>query len=201
MESVIIVLNNKIDIPISDYDYVGVESGAVALLDKNIPIKFAIGDFDSVSIDDKKRLEEKCEEFILLAEEKDCTDSEAAIKECIKRGYENIFILGALGKRVDHELVNLKLVMEYPQDIILYNENNRIMALPEGEYEIEKDDYQYISFFAKDTAIISLEGFKYPLSDTTITSKDIYTVSNEIVEDKGRLSIKEGIVLVIQSKD
>ena len=201
MESVIIVLNNRMDIPNTDVDYVGVESGAVALLDKSIPIKFAIGDFDSISEEDKKRLEEACEDFIELPREKDCTDSEAAIKECVKRGYNSIFILGALGKRVDHEIVNLRLVMDYPQDIVLYNENSRVIALPEGEYMIEKDEYTYISFFAKDKATISLEGFKYPLEHTTITSDDIYTISNEIVEERGKVVIEEGIVLVIQSKD
>ncbi len=201
MQYVVIVLNDKIDVPKVDADYVGVESGALKLLKENLPIKFAIGDFDSIQKEDADLIKDYADDFIELPNEKDCTDSEAAIRECIKRGYEKIFILGGLGNRVDHEIVNLRLIMEYPQDIILHNETNRILSLSEGEYQIEKDDYPYISFFAKDEAIISLDGFKYPLQQKTITKDDLYTVSNEILNENGKILIEKGIVLVIQSKD
>ena len=42
---------------------------------------------------------------------------------------------------------------------------------------------------------------KYPLTNQKLTNKDTYTTSNEILEDKGIVTVHAGKVTVIQSKD
>ena len=98
-------------------------------------------------------------------------------------------------------MINLRLVSRFPETVYLHDENNYIYSLGKGIHSIEKYDYTYISFFTEDESIITLEGMKYPLSNQKLTNKDTYTTSNEILEDKGIITVHAGKVTVIQSKD
>jgi thiamine pyrophosphokinase len=108
---------------------------------------------------------------------------------------------GALGGRIDHEIVNLRLVYKSPGRISIMDDQNRITAYGVGRHVIKAEGYSYISFFTESEAIISLENMKYPLRDRRITYRDLYTVSNEILSEEGILEVSSGSVLVIQSKD
>ena len=59
---------------------IGVDSGALSLLDMGETPDVAIGDFDSVSSGDLNRIEEKVLTVVKLPTEKDLTDTEAALE-------------------------------------------------------------------------------------------------------------------------
>ncbi|MDE7162342.1 MAG: hypothetical protein K2N65_06275, partial [Anaeroplasmataceae bacterium] len=67
-------------------------------------------------------------------------------------------------------------------------------------FSIKKTEYKFISFFALEDTIITLEGFSYPLTNYYLKNTDPLTISNEIKHDRGIVTIKGGRVLVIQSK-
>jgi len=50
---------------------------------------------------------------------------------------------------------------------------------------------------------LSVSGVKYPLSDRTINlyENPSLTTSNEIVENKATISVKDGILIIVESKD
>ncbi|MDE5856335.1 MAG: hypothetical protein K2H06_04715, partial [Anaeroplasmataceae bacterium] len=60
---------------------------------------------------------------------------------------------------------------------------------------------KFISFFALSDTIISLEGFKYPLTNYYLKNTDSLTISNELLDERGIVTLKGGRVLVIQSKE
>ena len=202
MESIaLLILPNTKFIPKGDFDYIGVDKGSFIALEKNITCAFCIGDFDSCSEEELNLIRNKCEDVITLNKVKDDTDSEAAIKECLKRGYESIWILDNGGNRLDHNIINLRLVYKYPLKVFMINEHNRIFSLDEGDYTIAKSNYQYLSLFSKEETIISLIGVLYPLDNCVFDKDDLYTISNEIKEEFADISIKKGRILIIQSKD
>lgn len=201
MSTVIIALKLAKNIPNMDADYIGVDKGTLCLLQQNLPVTLAIGDFDSVNTEEMKQIEAAVKEVIHLPCIKNDTDSEAAIKAAIQRGYNLIYLIGALGGRADHEYVNLRLAYQHPLQIILLDEQNRIEAYTPGTYQIKKEKYAYIGFFTEDEAEISLENFKYNLSWRKLKRQDLYTVSNEVIGEEGTLTVHHGTVLVIQSKD
>lgn len=201
MSAVIVALKLAKNIPNMDVDYIGVDKGTLSLLKQNLPVTLAIGDFDSVNTEEMKQIETAVKEVIHLPCIKNDTDSEAAIKEAIQRGYNLIYLVGALGGRADHEYVNLRLAYQHPLHVILLDGQNRIEAYTQGTYQIEKENYAYISFFTEDEAEISLENFKYKLSWRKLKRQDLYTVSNEVIGEEGTLTVHHGTVLVIQSKD
>lgn len=198
--SVAIILKRCDSIPTAE-NYIGVDKGALTLVRNGKRMLLAIGDFDSVEESDLAYIKEYSDTLIQLNPIKDDTDSEAAVMYAIENGYHKIHLYGGLGGRLDHAMINLRLVSRFPETVYLYDQNNLIYSLAEGVHSIDKHDYTYISFFTEDEATISLEGFKYPLDKQQLTNKDTYTTSNEILEDKGIITVHAGKVTVIQSKD
>ena len=182
-------------------DYIGVDRGALILAESGIQMKAAIGDFDSVDIRELELIKEHCDEFILLPREKDETDSEAAIKLALNKGYEEIVLQGAMNGRSDHFLANIMLVYRYMGKVMMEDENNCISYLGSGIHFIPKDKFTYVSFVAFEDCELSLEGVAYPLNHQEIHLGDVYTISNEIVADQGTVSVYKGCCLLIQSKD
>lgn len=188
-------------IPKTEGDFIGADRGALVLAKKNIHMKLAIGDFDSVTNEEFQCIQQNADEVIRLNPIKDDSDSEAALNLLIERGYQKIVFLDALGGRADQAYVNLMLAYKHQSVVHLLDEQNDIYALEKGRYVIPKEEYAYISFFTLDKAVITLENMKYPLSKQTITLNDLYTLSNEIKGKEGILTIQEGKVLVMRTRD
>ena len=198
--SVAIILKRCESIPTAE-NYIGVDKGALTLARNGKRMLLAIGDFDSVEESDLSCIKEYSDAFIQLNTIKDDTDGEAAVMYAIGKGYQKIHLYGGLGGRVDHAMINLRLVSRFPETVYLHDQNNFIYSLAEGVHSIDKRDYTYISFFTENEATISLEGLKYPLDKQQLTNKDTYTISNEILEDRGIVTVHAGKVTIIQSKD
>ena len=198
-EEAMIVLKMAKNIPLFDGDYIGADKGAFLCAQKGIVMEMAIGDFDSVNSEELKVIQNSCRKFIKLNPVKDDSDSESAVSHAFSAGYKKVYLTGALGGRMDHAYVNVQLVKKNPGRVILMDEQNRLEAFAAGEYLFDSS-YPYISFFSEN-ALISLEGFRYPLERRRIVTEDIYTLSNEVMGEKGKLTVHEGVVLVIQCKD
>lgn len=63
--------------------------------------------------------------------------------------------------------------------------------------------YTYTSLLPMTSEVtgIQLEGFMYPLHNATLKMGQSRAVSNKLMASKGTISIKSGLLLVIQSKD
>lgn len=201
LKNVVLVANLAEDIPVLDMDYVGIDRGALRLAEQGIHMKFAIGDFDSISDAERKLVAAFAEEVIQLNSMKDSSDSQIAIEECIERGYTNGVFYGALGRRLDHQYVNQKLCMLDEFDCTCIDTFNKMYSLNKGSHIIDKLDYTYCSFFAIEDAIVTLEGFKYPLNEYFISTKNLIGLSNEILDKHAVIHVLQGKVLCIQSKD
>lgn len=176
-----------------DVDWIGVDFGFQVLLDHGLEPLFVIGDFDSK--EDEVNLD--CPIFKHPVE-KDETDMELALMKAKDMGYQQIYICGALGKRLDHSLANLRIIAwQYP-DVITIDERSRIRVLTKGEYDF-KPEYTHISFFAMEKTCITLDRFEYSLYKRWIDVKDIYTCSNSIPNDLAKVVIHEGRVICVET--
>lgn len=187
------------DIP--DVDYIGADQGALFLARKKLRMAFSIGDFDSVSDNERGWVELYSDEVIALNPIKNNSDSEAAVDEAIRRGYRMIYIVGATGGRLDHEIVNIRLCWKYPDRVVLLDDQNRTVAFGEGAHRLKKHGYRYVSLFAGRECEVSLNGFKYELDHRVLTEKDLYGLSNELTGDSGEIFVHRGAVLVVQTND
>lgn len=177
---------------------VGVDYGAYILAKKAVTMNFAIGDFDSVTKKELELVKKYTDKFIKLPIKKDQTDSEAAILYMHGLGYYDITLIGDLGERLDHFLVNFRLVEKYQVKYLL--ENNKIFNLKTGIHQI-KNDYQFLSLFTSQACTLSLTGTKYEIEQASINYFDTYASANEIIAKFAIIDVLEGSVNIILSND
>lgn len=187
-------------IDVSDDFIICADSGYKYARELGIVPDMIIGDFDSYT----DELPENIEIYRSIPE-KDDTDTMLAVKTAISRGFTEIVLYGALGKRFDHTFANVQTLLYAHENgctMRIADADNEITLQSAGEIYYPKRDGWYFSIFAlTDTAVISeYSGVKYPLENYTLTSSFPVGVSNEITADSAFLKISSGIVLVVRSK-
>ena len=158
-----------------------------------------VGDFDS---HDNPHLDV---ETIVLPCEKDDTDTVFAVKEAIKRGYNEFLLIGVIGARLDHTLGNVSILLYLDslgkKGTIIddYSE----MEIVSSEPVYIDDSFAYFSLLniygiAKG---ITIENAKYPLNNAEITCEYQYGVSNEVTPGMtAKVTVKEGKLLLIKDR-
>lgn len=185
---------------------IAADKGLEALNKINVMPNYIIGDFDSVNKTTLNQYENKNIEITYLKPEKDFTDTHMAIKLAIEKRAKHITIIGATGTRMDHTLANIHILNEALQNNVpteIINENNRIMLINRKAKLIKNTNYKYVSIIPLTTKItgVTLKGFKYNIENTTINLGESIGVSNEQIEQEALIEIKEGIAILIYSKD
>lgn len=200
LKEVVLVANRIDDVPQSTHDYVGIDRGALTLAKQGIYMEFAIGDFDSIDDAEKRLVTAFAKEIISLNPMKDASDSQLAVEECIRRGYTKGVMYGALGGRLDHHYVNQQLCLLDQFDCTCIDQENKIFALRVGTHKVHKNKYDYCSLFAVEASVVTLEGFKYPLNEYPINTKNLIGLSNEILDEVAIVHVHQGKLLCIQTK-
>ena len=156
-----------------------------------------VGDFDSHPVPHLPV------ETITLPREKDDTDTVYAVKEALKRGFEDFLLLGVVGGRLDHSLGNVSILL-YLDSLgkrgLIVDDYSEMEIVSRQEAEVGPE-FPYFSLLnTSGTARgITLENAKYPLKDAEIRCDYQYGVSNEPLPGKtARICLKEGQLLLIR---
>ncbi|WP_315006841.1 thiamine diphosphokinase [uncultured Granulicatella sp.] len=190
------------------FHFIGVDGGCLKLMEEELTIDLAIGDFDSISVEDKEILKNYASNMIEFPSEKDFTDFEEALMWVAKvYPQQKIHVLGAFGGRVDHAISCLWTMFRPELQVLipylsLEDEWNHISFLIPGDYVIEKLDYtKYLSFITTGPIEqLTLKNVKYTLSNQDYDFP-IALISNEFIEDKMKISFKSGGIIVGQTRD
>lgn len=190
--------NNSFD------NIIAVDKGLEILDECRIQPNYIIGDFDSINKEIINKYNNK--NIIKLNPEKDFTDTHMAIKLALEIKSSYIVILGAIGTRIDHTIANihvLKECMEQQIECKIINENNKIELINKQHILYLNNKYRYVSLIPLTTKVegVTLKGFKYPLINATLKIGESIGISNEQIEKKAIIELKNGILILIQSKD
>ena len=159
-----------------------------------------VGDFDSYSNPEFDT------ETIVLPCEKDDTDTVFAVKEALRRGFEDFLLIGVVGERLDHTLGNVSILLMLDsagkKGIIIddYSEMEIVSDRCEMPCIID-DSYVYFSLInISGTARgVTIRGAKYPLENAEITCEYQYGVSNEVLPGcTAEVSVGEGRLLLVK---
>ena len=141
-------------------------------------------------------------ETIVLPCEKDDTDTVYAVKEALRRGYDDFLLIGVVGGRLDHTLGNVSILLyldSLGKHACLLDDYSR-MQVVSRETALIEDSYSFFSLLNVSGVArgITIEGAKYPLRDGEITCEYQYGVSNEVLPGQtARVSVREGRLLLI----
>lgn len=187
--------------------YLGVDGGCLKLLEQGLPIDIAVGDFDSVSEVDLRKIQAQAKQVVQSVPEKNDTDLELALKTVFE-DYPDaaVTVYGAFGGRLDHFLSNIFLPTDpdlapYMEQIQLVDEQNRLVFRPAGSHEIQPDPTMtYVGFMPVGEGRLEITGAKYPLHSENYFLKAMYG-SNEFLDQAIQVSLDRGYLVIVYSKD
>ena len=180
---------------------IGADRGALRLIQNNIKMDIAIGDFDSVEELEKEMILSAAESEVLQSE-KDDTDTEHAFRFALDKQPEEIVLLGCTGRRMDHSLScigMLRQALEKDVKAFVVDNYNRI-SIRKGTVQIKKEE-QYGKFvsilpYGGSAKGVTMKGFKYEIDNVDIDAAYSLTVSNEITEPVATISCDDYYILL-----
>lgn len=191
----------------SDDILIGADRGALFLIQHGYHPHLAIGDFDSVTEQEKAMIQQLSGEFLSCdAILKDESDTELAFLHAAQMKPTEIVILGALGTRFDHSLANIHLLHKANSLGIvccIVDEFNIIHVTDHSLDIVAAEGFTHISLLPLTLEVsgITLTGFQYPLNEATLIMGHSLAISNILTGAIGHVQIRTGLLLVIQSRD
>ncbi|AQP54803.1 thiamine diphosphokinase [Vagococcus penaei] len=188
--------------------FIGVDRGTLYGLKYGLPIKRAVGDFDSLTTEEFGFVQQQVRRIDCCAAEKDDTDTQLGMLAAIEDYPDASYVLiGATGGRLDHFLSNLWLPLQnrfqpFLERIMIRDNLNSIRYFKPGEYIINKEqDKPYLAYVCLTSVDeLTIYDAKYRLENTSFPLPFSLS-SNEFVGETSRFSFKTGFMCVIQSKD
>ncbi len=164
-----------------------------------------VGDFDSANKEDAEFFENLGvlkEKFPVRKNE---TDMEIAINMAIDKNSTEIYIVGGLGRRFDHSLANVHILLRPVRLGIrtcLLDEYN-IITLVEDSIDIVGEKGQTVSLIPLTTEVkgINTKNLDYALTNATMEIGHSLGVSNVMTDDVATISVGEGVLILIMSRD
>lgn len=166
-----------------------------------------IGDLDSVTPEVLKQCENAGCTIKQFSCEKDETDLELALiyaeEQARLVGERIIWLYGATGKRMDHFLGNIALMLAYARkgyQIRLVDAEHDTWIV-QGREGITGSTGQEISLIAlSEQAVVSTEGLYYPLQKGVLLQDSPRGISNVFQGDEAVVEVHSGWVLVVLLK-
>lgn len=194
--------NNITEHPKADDLTIAADSGYSNAKTLGDSVQILVGDLDSL---DESKIEGK-PEIITVPAEKDFTDTQLAVETALKRGADDIVIIGGMSGRLDHTLSNLAILKDLSDRgiyALMADGKNRVRYIRSTSTLIARSGYTYLSLIADGDKVkgVSIEGCKYPLDNAVLNDRYQYAVSNEIVGNCALISVKKGGLYIVESAD
>lgn len=194
-------------IPVSEGDYViAVDGGLMYCESLGVEPDLIVGDFDSITDSFVGALEEiekrSPEKVVRLNTMKDDTDTMAALKIGIEKGYETFYMYGCGGGRLEHTIANIQsLIYLKDRDLKGYIMEGEGMTFVMRDESVSfKESMEgFISLFALDPVIkgVTERGLKYTLEKAELTYGFPLGVSNEFTGVLSEIVVESGTALVV----
>lgn len=207
----LLVLNGKLDLKrkeIIDFienknidKIIAVDGGANKIKKLDLIPDLIIGDLDSLTQINKEYYQKQQVKIIKHPVEKDQTDSELAVDYCLKENFDKLYLISALGGRVDQQLANINL-LEYINELSLKAEiiskNVEIAVIETTKKFINKKGYR-LSLIPQTKEIkgLKIKGCKYNLESRDIYRSKSRGISNLIERDQAEISLESGLLIYV----
>ncbi len=169
------------------------DGSAESLINADLEPEAIVGDLDSLDGDIAERYSDR----LFRDDDQETNDLTKAVRWCASRGFDEIIILGATGKREDHTIGNISLLSDYSLyiKVRMITDTGEIIPLIKSG-TISSFPGQQISVFAVNPfAKVSSEGLKYELKDLELHNWWRATL-NEAQGDSFSLTFTEGTLIV-----
>lgn len=176
---------------------VAIDGGLVTCDQAGLEPDLIFGDLDSAPAHLLKKYSHVPQ---IEAPDQNKTDLEKAITYLCNIYFESFTICGALGKRIDHTLLNLFLLAQHPDKIKFESEKECCFALPKTS-ELKCIKGQTLSLMPISSRVtgVTTSGLKWELNKATLNKKFV-SLSNVCLQEKLTITFETGDLLIILEK-
>lgn len=180
------------------YNYLKLENN------KDLFIDILIGDFDSLDLQ-KVNIDSRTK-ILKLYPVKDDTDVLDAVKYALDMGYNEFYIYGALGKRVEHSIANigvLSYIKDHNANGFLFDDKKVIRVVKNERIILDSKYSGYISIFSmyEKSSGVTVKNLRYELNNYDLYENYPLGIDNEFIGKSASIEVKKGKLLVIYNKD
>lgn len=163
-----------------------------------------VGDLDSLDDAQQAQLAALGCRLAIYPVAKDWTDLELALKLALEEGATEVVILGALGGRLDQELANIMLLLlpELGNVSVRIVDERQEMFVARSEATLAGQPGDIVSLipWGGDVMGIITEGLMYPLQDEPLLAGPARGISNMMIGQVARVTLRSGALLVIHAR-
>ena len=184
---------------------IAVDGGIRHCVHLDISPHVLLGDFDSAPAELVDHADKSGASLLQYPGDKDKTDLELALDLARSRGTTTLSLFGALGGRWDMSLANLLLPaapIYEDMRITLYDGSTRIDLLRSGDqWKPTVPPGSRVSLIPLNGPArgVTLTGFKYPLTDHTISFGSTLGISNILIDPRASIVLSKGTLLCLQT--
>ena len=184
---------------------VALDSGADVCLDIGRVPDLLVGDMDSISALSLERIERSRARVLRLPRDKDVSDLDAALGEIESMQARSVMVTAVWGGRTDQSLAAIGSLCGLgaaPVDLIEPGLRGWVLTMSARQHlELGGSGALVSVIAAVEPAKVTLEGFRYPLSELTLPPLSSRGMSNVIVGETAFIALHGGSCIVLSEQD
>lgn len=169
-------------------------------LEKGLVPDVVVADGDSM----QRAVPEGCA-FYPLPRMKDETDAEVSAKLAAARGCDCVVLLGGTGKRLDHTLGNIQLLVGLKkmgvEGVLMDDHCVVTVTCDKALLSGKRGDLVSLIPLGEAVHVRATSGLLYPLYDSHLALHEPRGVSNEFTEETATVELSSGWVAVVRSRE
>ena len=181
---------------------IAADSGAEHAVSIGLRVDLAVGDFDSVAPETLRLLEASGTSIERHPAAKDATDLEIGLVAARRFDATDVIVLGGHGGRIDHFIANALLLAspDFADLRIVAMVGPARLTVIHHRAELNGSRGDLVSLLPVAGAVrgVHTDGLLYPLRGEDLTPGSTRGVSNEFAAPQARVSVNDGVLLVVQ---
>jgi thiamine pyrophosphokinase len=177
---------------------IAADNGMVHAAALDLGVELWVGDFDSATPDLMARHGSVARE--VHPEAKDASDSELAVAAAVRRGADDIVLVGGFGGQSDHALSHVMLAVKLAREgvaALVTSGSEEAYPLIPGHHTLDLPANSRVSLIAlSDLGALSLSGVLWPLDRRHVLFGSTLTLSN-VVRGPVTVTLESGYGLII----
>jgi thiamine pyrophosphokinase len=183
---------------------IAADGGSRHILSLGLVPSLVVGDLDSLSDDNRRKLEAAKTEIRSFPRDKDETDFELALDHAVSSGYTEILVIAALGNRLDQTLGNLALLTGPSLaglDVRLDDGAEQVWFVrTQTRFDGHPGDIVSLLPWGGAVTGITALGLRWPLNAETLIPSKTRGLSNEMLDGTASISVESGLLLVVHGR-
>lgn len=175
--------------------FIAADGGANGAIDLDIQPDIITGDFDSYIVTGKEKA------TVVINPDQETNDLEKALSIALNNNSTHVIVFGATGKRVDHTMKNLSVLLQFTDKFtqISFKDRFSTIKIIKSPFIEEFPLRSSISLIplSGEVSDITTRGLRYPLKNERLKNGVRDGTSNETIEKIVEIEFKKGDLLLI----